>query len=187
MFIVLLTSIVNASNHTKCVSLSNHKCKIQSTLINLHSNEYSQEFHYYPFTVKLGQCSGICTTLNYLFNKVYVPNKTEGLYLSVFNMITRISELKAKHISCKCKCRFAGKKCNSNQCWNNDKYRCECKRYNIYEKDYIWNPATCNRENGKYLASIMDGWAIIFDEVIESCDEEIKTIPIIFNETKYNL
>ena len=31
MHIVLLTSIVNASNHTKCVSLSNQKCM---TLIN---------------------------------------------------------------------------------------------------------------------------------------------------------
>ena len=45
MFIVLLTSIVNASNNTKCVFLSNQKCKIQPTLINLHPNEYNQELH----------------------------------------------------------------------------------------------------------------------------------------------
>ena len=36
MFIVLLASIANVSNHTKCVSLGNQKCKIQPTLINLH-------------------------------------------------------------------------------------------------------------------------------------------------------
>ena len=36
MFIVLLTNIVNGSNHTKCISLSNQKCMIQSALINLH-------------------------------------------------------------------------------------------------------------------------------------------------------
>ena len=53
MFILSLSSIVNASNHEKCVSLSNQKCEVQSTFINLHSNEYSQEFNYYPFTVKL--------------------------------------------------------------------------------------------------------------------------------------
>ena len=53
MFIVLLASIVNASNHTKCVFLSNQKCMIQPTLINLHPNEYSQEFYYYPSAVKL--------------------------------------------------------------------------------------------------------------------------------------
>ena len=36
MFIVLLTNIVNGSNHTKCISLSNQKCLIQPALINLH-------------------------------------------------------------------------------------------------------------------------------------------------------
>ena len=29
---------------------------------------------------------------------------------------------------------------------------------------YVWNPATCNSENGKYLASIMDDSAIMCDE-----------------------
>ena len=46
IFMELLSSIVNASNDTTCVSLSNQKCMIQPTL-NLHPNEYSQEFHYY--------------------------------------------------------------------------------------------------------------------------------------------
>ena len=63
MFIVLLSNIVNVSNHTKCVSLSNQKCKIQSTFINLHPNEYSQEFHYYSFSVKLNRFVGSCNTL----------------------------------------------------------------------------------------------------------------------------
>ena len=51
-------------------------------------------------------------------------------------------------------------------------------------RDYIWNPATCNCENGKYLASIMDNTAIICDEVRKSYGEEIKTIPTNFNEKK---
>ena len=72
----LLISIVNASNHTKCVSLSNQKCMTRPTLINLHPNGYSQEFHYYPFAVKLDRCVGSCNSLNDLSNKVYVPNKT---------------------------------------------------------------------------------------------------------------
>ena len=42
IFTRLLTSIVNASNHTKGVSLGNQKCLIQTTLINLHPNEYSK-------------------------------------------------------------------------------------------------------------------------------------------------
>ena len=58
IFIGLLTGLVNGSNHTKCVSLSKQKCMTQPTLINLHPNEYSQEFHYYPFAVKLDRCVG---------------------------------------------------------------------------------------------------------------------------------
>ena len=71
MFIVLLTSLVNASSYTKYVLLSNQKCEIQPTLINLHPNEYSQGLHYYPF-VKLDRCVGSCNTLNDLSNKAYV-------------------------------------------------------------------------------------------------------------------
>ena len=44
IFMRLLINIFNACHHTKCVSLSNQKCVIQPTLINLHPNEYSQEF-----------------------------------------------------------------------------------------------------------------------------------------------
>ena len=46
------------------------------------------------------------------------------------------------------------------------------------------SPATCNCENGKYLASIMDDSTIICDEVIKSYEEEIETISTSFNEKK---
>ena len=64
---------------------------IQPTLINLHPNEYSQEFHYHPFFVKLDRYVGSCNAFNTLSNKVCVPNKTENLNLSVFNMIAGIN------------------------------------------------------------------------------------------------
>ena len=86
MFIALLSNIVNGSNHTKCLSLRNQKCMTKPTL-NLHPNEQPQEFHYYPFAVKLDRCVWSCNTLNDLSSKVCVPNKTEDLNLSVFNMI----------------------------------------------------------------------------------------------------
>ena len=117
MFVVLLSNIVNASNHTKCVSLTNQKCMIQLTLINLHPNEYSQEFHCYPFLVKLDRCTGSCNTLNDLSNKECFLNKTKDLNLRVLNIITGIDESKSltKHISCECKCKFDGRSCNSDQ------------------------------------------------------------------------
>ena len=83
MFIVSLSNILIGSNHTMCVSLSNQKC-----IIILHPNECIQEFHYYPFAVKLDRCVGSCNTLNDISNKVCFPNKTEDLNLSAFNMIT---------------------------------------------------------------------------------------------------
>ena len=68
---------------------------------------------YYPFGVKFDKCVRSCNNLNDLSKKVCVPNKTENLNLSVFNMITIINESKTltKFVSCKCKCKFDGRKC----------------------------------------------------------------------------
>ena len=44
MFIGLLTSIVTASNHTKCILSSSQKCMTQPTLTDLHPNEYSRGY-----------------------------------------------------------------------------------------------------------------------------------------------
>ena len=83
MFMGLLISIVNASNHRNHISLSNQKCMSQPTVTDLHSNEYNQEFHYHPFAVKLDKCAGSCNTLNDLSNRVCVPKKTEYLNVCV--------------------------------------------------------------------------------------------------------
>ena len=100
IFIGLLTGIVSASNHTKFELLSNQNRMNQPTLINLHPNEYSQEFDYYPFAFKLNRCAGSCNTLNGLFT-----NKTEDLNLGVFKMFTELKKSKTliKHLSCECK------------------------------------------------------------------------------------
>ena len=105
MLIVLLTSLVNASNDTKSLSLSNQKREIQPFLINLHPNEYNTELHYHPFAVKLDRCVGRCNTLNDLSNKVCVPNKTEDSNIHAFNIITGINKPKISkiYISRKCK------------------------------------------------------------------------------------
>ena len=45
----------------------------------------------------------------------------------------------------------------------------------MWKNIYIWNPAACCCENGKYLASIIDNSVITCDEIINA--EETKTIP----------
>ena len=63
LFIVLLPNIVIASSYAKCVYLSNQKCEIKPTFINLHPNKYSQKLHYYPFMVKLDNALEVVTLL----------------------------------------------------------------------------------------------------------------------------
>ena len=100
----------------KCASLSSQKCITQTTLINLHCNEYSQELNYYPFVFNLDRCAWSCNILDDLSSRVCVTNETEYLNLHVFNMITRTKKQRTlpKHISCKCECKFDGRKCNLN-------------------------------------------------------------------------
>ena len=114
--VIGLLSTVNTSNPTKCVFLSNQQWKTQPFLISLYLNEYTQGFYYYPFAVNLDRWVGSCTNLNDISNRVRVSNKTED-FLSVFDMVTGINELKTlkKHVSRKCECKFDGRKCNSNQ------------------------------------------------------------------------
>ena len=116
IFIALLTNIVHASNQTKRVSLSNQKCATQSSLINLHTNEYTQGLCYFPLALNVDRCFGTCNILNDLSNKVCIPNETEDLNLNVFKIIPGVNESKTlrEHKSCKCKCKFDIRKCNSN-------------------------------------------------------------------------
>ena len=67
------------------------------------------------------------------------------------------------------KYKFDGRKCNSNQKWNN-KCQCKCKnpkKLCVCEKDYIWDSATCSCENHKCLESITVSLVITCDEIIE--------------------
>ena len=76
------------------------KFEIQSSLLDLYSNEYSQERPSYSLAIRLDRCVGSCNTLNDLFSKVCFPNNTKDLNLSMLNMNTEINEWKtlAKHI-----------------------------------------------------------------------------------------
>ena len=84
MFILLLTRLVNASSHTKSISLCNQKCEIQPTIIKLYSNGYSKELHYFPFAIKLDKCVGNCNILNEFSNKECAPNKNRRFKYTCF-------------------------------------------------------------------------------------------------------
>ena len=72
----------------------------QPSLVNLDSNEYSQELHCYASAVNLDRCARSLNTHDDLSNKVCIPNETKDLNLHVLNMITEIDESRTltKHI-----------------------------------------------------------------------------------------
>ena len=188
---VLITNIVNASNQQKCLSMGNQKCVTQPTLINSHLYEYSQDFHYYPFAVKLDKCAVSCNAATDLSNKVCIPNKTENLNLSVSKMITEKNESKnlTEYISCKCKCKLDGRKPKSNQKWNDDKCQYEHKtsKHHACQSSIHVKKIILEIENGKYLTSIIDNNSVItFDEVTDAktkwYHDETKTAPTDFNK-----
>ena len=89
-------------------------------------------------------------------------------------MITGINESKTltKHILCK----FDSRKCKSGITINVS--ASVKKTLSEYKKHYVWNPATCNCENGKYFASTIDDSKIKCNEIIE----KTKTVPTNLNE-----
>ena len=112
IFFILLTTTINACNHTKCVLFSNQKCMNQRTLINLDPNEYNQELRYYSFAVNLDRYSGSCGIIDDLSSRICVPNEIKDLNLHVFNMITVRKESRklTRHILCKCESKFDSKR-----------------------------------------------------------------------------
>ena len=82
--------MANASDHTKCISLSNQTCMTLRTLIDLNPDEYNQGLLYYTLMVNLDKCKESCNTLDDLSNSLCVPKKKEDaktLKFGVFDMI----------------------------------------------------------------------------------------------------
>ena len=116
-------------HRTKCISSNNEPCMARPTLIDFNPSESNQQLRCYSLMVNLDKCNGSCITFDDPAGRICVSNKTENVNINVFNMITKNFESKTlkQHISCKCKCKFDGRKCNSKQKWNSDKCRCQCK------------------------------------------------------------
>ena len=52
------------------------------------------------------------------------------------------------------------------------------KEHHVFKKNYIWNPATCSCENGKYLESIIANSVISCDEIMEETKRTLtETVP----------
>ena len=135
-------------NSLECVSMNIQECKARPKTINVNNNEPV----FYPYSIRVNNCSGSCSNINDPYAKLCLPDIIKNINVKVFNLMSRINETRQIiwHETCKCVCRLTSVVCNSRQIWNKDKCRCECKEdlvnKMVCDKEYIWNPSNCSCE-----------------------------------------
>ena len=66
-------------NSLKYVSMSNQECRIRSEIININSNEPS----FYPYSIKVSECSDSCNNINDPYLKICVPDFVKNINVKV--------------------------------------------------------------------------------------------------------
>ena len=82
--------------------MNNQECRIRPKIINIKSNEPT----FYPHSIEVYKCSGIC-----------VPNVVKNINVKVFNLMSRTNKVRRIkwHETCKCKCRLDASVCDNKQ------------------------------------------------------------------------
>ena len=175
---------VSSVNSSKCISMNNQECKIRPEIININSNEPL----FYPYSIKVNNCSGSCNSINDPYAKFCVLDIVKNMNVKVFNLMSRTNEKRHMkwHETFKRKLRLDISVCNHKQRWNNDKCRCECKELidkGICDTGFIWNPSNCECQYdkscdvGEYL-DYANCKCIkrLIDKIVEECSEGINEV-----------
>ena len=146
---LFLSSLVSTTS-LNCISMKNQECKARPEIINVNSNNPI----FYPFSIKINQCSGNFNNINNTYEKICVPDVVNDLNVKVFNLMSGTNETRfiKWHGNRKCECRLNAIICNNKQRWNKNNCRCECKDLidkGIWNKGFIWNPSNCECECDK--------------------------------------
>ena len=146
---LFLSSLVSTTP-LSCISIKNQECKVRPEIADINSNNPI----FYPFSIKINTCSGICNNIYNPYAKICVPDVIKDLNVKVLNLMSRTNKTRfiKWHETCKCIYRLDGIICNSKQRWNEDKCRCECKELidkGVCDKAFIWNPSNCECECDK--------------------------------------
>ena len=133
--------------HRKCVSLNNQPCQARTALVNVNSNKLL----HYLVTVSVNKSGGNCNSIYDPYAQVCASDKMKNMNIKVFNLMSRVNVtiILVQHQSCQCKCELNESVCYSNQKWNHDERRCECKvldDWSSCKDDYMCNPSACNSE-----------------------------------------
>ena len=159
--------------------MKNQECKTRPEVININSNNPI----FYPFSIKINNCSGNCNNINNPYTKICVPDVIKDLNVEVFNLMSRTSETRfiKWHEKCKSKCRLHAIVCHNKQRWNKNKCICEYKELidkRICDKGFIWNSSNCDfseyldYENCKCRKNLVD-------KLIDECSETIEDLKLL--------
>ena len=88
VFFLGLTILSNFTNALDCVLMKNRECKVRPEIISINNNNPM----FYPFSVKINQCSGNCNNANDPYGKIRVPDVIKDLNIKVFNLMSRTNE-----------------------------------------------------------------------------------------------
>ena len=79
---------VSSVNSSKCISMNNQECKIRPEIININSNEPL----FYPYSIKVNNCSGSCNSINDPYAKFCALDIVKNMNVKVFNLMSRTNE-----------------------------------------------------------------------------------------------
>ena len=70
--------------------MNNQQCRITPEIINIKSNEPT----FYPHSIEVYKCSGICNNINDPHSKLCVPNVVKNINVKVFNLMSRTNKVR---------------------------------------------------------------------------------------------
>ena len=70
-------------NSLECISMNNQNCKARAKIIDVNNDEPV----FYPFSIKVNKCSGICNNINDPYAKLCVPGIIKNINVKVFNLM----------------------------------------------------------------------------------------------------
>ena len=68
--------------------MNNQKCKIRSKIISINTDEPV----FYPYSITIIKCKGICNTISDPYAKTCVPNTIKNINVKVYNLISRTND-----------------------------------------------------------------------------------------------
>ena len=116
--------------------------------------------------MKINKCNGNCNNINNPYSRVCVPNIIKNITAKVFDLMSWKN--KAKQIKWHGNCECDPIIYNNKQKWNKDKCRYECKKlvHKKCNKNFVWNPRSCNCEYKRKAVLLVDECEIIHNKTM---------------------